>query len=49
MTLQAQALLRRRTVLAAGVAAATTGGSFAQTGKGRVVKILVGFPAGQPE
>lgn len=47
MTLQAQALLRRRTVLAAGVAAATTGGSFAQTGKGRVVKILVGFPAGQ--
>jgi tripartite-type tricarboxylate transporter receptor subunit TctC len=41
-------LFRRRTVLAAGVAgvAASTGSAFAQT-TNRIVKIVVGFPAGQ--
>lgn len=46
MTLPIPSRLRRRTVLAASVAAAA-GSAFAQPGKGRVVKTLVGFPAGQ--
>lgn len=45
MTLPIPSRLRRRTVLAAGVAAAA-GSASAQPGKGRVVKVLLGFPAG---
>ncbi|VWX61807.1 conserved exported hypothetical protein [Burkholderiales bacterium 8X] len=50
MTLQAPSPLRRRTVLMAGVAGAAAvaaGSAIAQSGKGKVVKILVGFPPGQ--
>lgn len=46
MTSQTDALFRRRTLLTAAAATAATR-AFSQSGKAKIVKILVGFPAGQ--